>query len=414
MQVVHTHCAGLDVHKKSVVACVIVPKDKRSWRKEIRTFTTMTADLKEMVTWLSRAQVTHVAMESTGEYWKPIFNILEGQFEVLLVNAHHLRAVPGRKTDVKDAEWIAELLQHGLLRGSFIPPAPQRALRELTRHRSNFVREHTNLVNRLHKTLESANIKLAAVTTKLVGVSGRAMLAAMLEGQTDPVLLAELAKGRLRTKHDLLVQALEGQVQAHHRFIISELLCQIDALDETIARFDYEIEAACAAHAENIGLLDTIPGVGPEIAQIILAEVGSDMSRFPSPQHLSAWAGVAPGNNESAGKKRSGKMRPGNRALRTALVQAAHAASRKKRCYFAALYHRLAARRGRKRAIMAVAHAILVCAYAMLQHHEPYRELGENYFDQLNPTALVNRLVRRIEKLGYKVSWEEPVLVLPT
>ena len=269
-------------------------------------------DLLALSDWLLSHGVTHVAMESTGEYWKPVYNILENNFEVLLVNAQHIKAVPGRKTDVNDAEWIADLLRHGLLRASFVPPLGQRELRELTRYRSTFVRERATLVNRVQKVLESANIKLASVATDVMGVSGRAMLAALMEGQATPEDMADLAKGRLREKRAELAKALDGRVKPHHRFVLTELLCQIDNLDETIARFDEQIEAYCRPFEEAVTLLDTIPGVARETAEVIVAEIGMDMSRFPSADHLAAWAGVAPGNNESAGKRRSGKTRKGN------------------------------------------------------------------------------------------------------
>ncbi len=347
-------------------------------------------------------------MESTGEYWKPVYNILESNFQVLLANAAHIARVPGRKTDVSDSEWIADLLRHGLIRGSFIPPAPIRALRELTRHRSNFVRERTNLVNRVHKTLESANVKLASVATDIMGASGRAMLAALIDGHADPAAMAELAKGKLRNKRAELTKALEGRVKAHHRFILTELLCQIDGLDETLARFNQEIETACAPFTELIELVDTISGIGPIAAEAILAEIGTDMSRFPTARHLSAWAGVAPGNHESAGRQRSGKRRHGNRALFRVLVEAAWAAVRSSKSYLAALYHRIAARRGKKRAIVAVAHALLVIIYHLLTRKEPYKELGGDYFDQQHPEVTAKRLQKRLEKLGYQVTLQPP------
>ena len=403
MDVLFTHCAGLDVHKKTVVACVIIPAPTRGWHKETRTFNTMTADLLALSDWLESLAVTHVALESTGEYWRPVFNILEGSFEVLLANAQHIKAVPGRKTDVNDAEWIADLLQHGLLRASFIPPVAQRDLRDLTRHRSNFVRERTNLVNRLQKTLEGANIKLAAVASNVVGVSGRAILSALIAGQTDPVILAELSRGQLRNKREQLAQALAGRVKPHHRFVLSELLCQIDSLDETITHFDEEIKKYCAPFEEAVVLLDTIPGIAQASAEMIVAEIGSDMSRFPSANHLAAWAGLAPGNNESGGKRRYGKTRQGNRVLKTGLVQAAHAVAHTKGNYLSAQYHRLVGRRGKKKAVIAVAHSILVIAYHMLKHHQPYKDLGGNYFDELKPETTAKRLAKRIEKLGYQV-----------
>jgi len=394
------------VHKKIVVACIIMPEPNGGWRKEIRTFTTMTADLLALSDWLQSCGVTHVAMESTGEYWKPIFNILEANFQVILVNAQHISKVPGRKTDVTDAEWIADLLQHGLLTPSFIPPVAQRDLRDLTRHRSNFIRERTNLINRLQKTLEGANIKLASVATNVVGLSARAMLAALIAGQADAATMADLAKGRLRTKREQLAQALTGRVKPHHRFILTELLCQIDAIDETIEHFDAEITKYCAPFEEAVALLDTIPGIARRTAEIIVAEIGTDMSRFPSARHLAAWAGVAPGNQESAGKRRSGKTRKGDRILCTGLIQAAHAAAHTKGNYLSAQYHRLAARRGKKKALVAVAHSILVIVYHMLLRKQPYQDLGANYFDQLNPELTAKRLAKRIEKLGYQVTLE--------
>lgn len=406
MEVVYTHCAGLDVHKKSVVATVLVSAGAGAGVKETRSFETYTADLLTLSDWLQSHAVTHVAMESTGEYWRPIYNILEGTFEILLVNAQHMHQVPGRKTDVKDSEWLADLLRHGLVRASFVPPPPQRDLRDLTRHRSNFVRERTNLVNRVHKTLEGANIKLGAVATDLMGVSGRAMLAALLEGHSDPATMAELAKARLRSKRAELAKALEGRVKPHHRFILSELLCQIDNLDETIEHFDAQIAEYCHPFEQVVVHLDTITGIGPDIAQALLAEIGPDMSRFGNARRLSAWAGVAPGNNESGGKRRSGKTRPGNRIVKSLLVQAAWAATHTKNTYLSALYHRLAGRRGKKKAIIAVAHALLVIIFHMLVRNEPYRELGGDYFDQQDPETTAKRLVKRIEKLGYAVTFQ--------
>jgi len=413
MEIEHTQCAGLDVHKKTVVAAIIVPDGQGGLRKKVRTFATMTADLLELSDWLLSFGVTHVAMESTGEYWKPIHNILEENFEVLLVNARHIKQVPGRKTDVMDAEWIADLLRHGLLRGSFIPPVGQRELRELTRHRTNFVRERATLVNRVQKTLESANIKLASVASNVMGVSGRAMLEAIVTGTANATEMAGLAKGRLREKREQLDKALEGRVKPHHRFVLSELLCQVDNLDETIARFDAEIEKYCRPFEEAVELLDTIPGVAQRIAEVIVSEIGSDMSRFPTANHLAAWAGVAPGNNESAGKRYSGATRHGDRALTVALVQAAHAAARSRNTYLSAQYHRLAGRRGKKRAIVAVAHSILVISYHIIQRKEPYRDLGGDYFDKQRPEATAKRLLKRLQHLGYDVSHIEQLATSP-
>jgi transposase len=367
----------------------------------------MTADLLALSDWLLAHGVTHVALESTGEYWKPVFNILENEFAVLLVNAQHVKAVPGRKTDVKDAEWLAELLRHGLLKASFVPPLGQRELRELTRYRSTFVKERATLVNRVHKVLESANIKLASVATDVTGVSGRAMLQALLEGNATPEVMAELAKGRMREKRAQLAKALEGCVKPHHRFVLTELLCQIDSLDETIGRFDEQIVAYCRPFEEAVILLDTIPGVARETAEIIVAEIGTDMSRFPSADHLAAWAGVAPGNNESAGKRRSGQTTKGNHALGVALNHAANAASHTKDTYLAAQYHRLATRRGKKKAIVALEHSILIMAYHIIQRKEPYHELGGDYFDKRRPEATAQRLVKRLEHLGFQVSLQQ-------
>jgi transposase len=407
MDIIYTRCAGLDVHKKTVVAAIIVQDREGKVRKESRTFGTMTVDLLTLSDWLGNWEVTHVAMESTGEYWKPVFNILENNFEVLLVNAHHISKVPGRKTDVSDAEWIGDLLRHGLLKASFIPPVGQRELRELTRYRSTFVKERATLINRVQKVLESANIKLASVASDVMGVSGRAILEALIEGQATPEVMAGLAKGKLREKREYLVQALGGRVKAHHRFVLAELLCQIDSLDETITRFDQEIEAYCRPFEEAVVLLDTIPGVARRTAEIIVSEIGTDMSRFPTADHLSSWAGVAPGSNESAGKRRSGKTRQGDKPLGVALNQAANAAAHTKNTYLSAQYHRLAARRGRKRAIVAVAHSILVIAYHLIQRNEPYRELGSDFFDNRSPQVTMKRLVKRLEHLGYQVAVQQ-------
>jgi transposase len=404
MRIVYQNVAGLDVHKKVVVAAVIVQQSDGAWRQEKHNFGTMTVELLALSDWLLGHGVTHVAMESTGEYWKPVFNILEDNFEVLVVNAQHISKVPGRKTDQSDAEWIAELMQYGLLKASFIPPKGQRELRELTRYRTSFIRERVNLVNRVQKVLESANIKLASVATDVMGVSGRAMLEALIGGSASPEEMAALAKGRMREKHSALVKALEGRVQAHHRFVLTELLCQIDSLDETLERFNQEIEVYCRPFEAAVVLLDTIPGVARETAEIIVAEIGTDMSRFPTAAHLASWAGVAPGNHESAGKRRSGKPAKGNQPLNVALTQAAQAASRTRDTYLAAQYHRLVGRRGKKKAVRAVAHSILVIAYHLIQRNEPYRDLGGDYFDKRRPESTTKRLVKRLEKLGYQVS----------
>ncbi len=404
MRIVNQNVAGLDVHKKLVVAAIIVKAADGEWHQEQGRFGTMTADLLALSDWLVSHGVTQVAMESTGEYWKPVFNILENVLEVILVNAQHLSKVPGRKTDQSDAAWIAELLQYGLLKPSFIPPVGQRELRELTRYRTTFVRERATLLNRVQKVLESANIKLASVASDVLGVSGRAILEALIEGKASPEQMAELAKGRLRTKRDQLVKALEGRVKPHHQFVLTELLTQIDNLDEAIERFNDEIAEYVRPFEAAVALVDTIPGVGRQAAEIILSEIGVDMSRFPTAAHLAAWAGLAPGNRESGGKRRRTPTLKGNKPLGAILNQVAHAAVRQKDTYPAAQYHRLVRRIGKNKAIVAVAHSILVMIYHMLKRQQPYRELGGNYFDERDKTTTSKRLVQRLERLGFQVS----------
>ena len=405
MDVLHPRCCGVDIHKASVVACVIAPRAGGAPCKEVRTFGTMTEDLLQLVDWLVEAGCTAVAMESTGSYWKPLYNLLEGVVEqVLVVNAAHIKQVPGRKTDVKDAEWIADLLRHGLLRASFIPDRPQRELRELTRYRTSLLRERSAEVNRVQKVLEGANIKLAVVASDLTGVSGRAMLAALLEGSTDAAAMAQLAQGKLRAKIPQLEQALVGQFGAHQRFLIAQQLVHIDTLDEIIARVSAEIAERVHPFGEEIAQLDSITGVGQRTAEAVVAEVGVDMTRFPTANHLTAWAGLAPGNNESAGKRRSGKTRKGSPWLRAILIEAAHAAGRTKDTYLGALYRRLVARKGKKRAAVAVARHILVIVYHILRDHEPYHDLGASYLAQRDRLAVERRLVRRLAALGYDVS----------
>jgi transposase len=403
MEVLYRCCCGLDVHKKLVVACLLLTGTDGKVLKEIRTFSTMTADLLALADWLTAAGCTHVAMESTGVYWRPIYNLLEGMFDLLVVNAQHIKAVPGRKTDVRDAEWIADLLRHGLLKGSFIPEAPQRELRDLTRHRQTLVNERARSVNRLQKVLEDANLKLACVATDVLGVSARAMLDALLAGEADPAVLADLAQGKLRAKLPQLKQALAGHLKPHHRFLLSELLAQIDYLDEAITRVSDEIAARLADAAADVELLDSIPGVNQRTAEIVLAEIGQDMSRFPSAGHLASWAGMCPGNHESAGKRKSGKTRKGSPWLRQALIEAAHGAARSKKTYLGAQYRRLVVRLGKKKAIVAVAHSILVIAYHVLTRREAYQDLGPNYFDEHDRQRVEERLVRRLKRLGYEV-----------
>jgi transposase len=406
MRVVYERCCGLDVHKTSVVACVLAVGPQGEPRKEVRTFGTMTADILALAEWLVGWGCTHVAMESTGVYWKPIWNLLEGSFELLLVNARHIKAVPGRKTDVRDSEWIADLLQHGLLQPSFVPDRPQRELRELTRYRTSLIRERAAEVNRLQKTLEGANIKLAAVATDIAGKSGRQILAAIVGGTTDPAALADLARGRMREKLPALERALAGRVGPHQRFLLAEQLAHIEYLDASIDRVSGEIQARLGPDEDAIARLVTIPGVGRRTAEVLVAEIGTDMRQFPTARHLASWAGLCPGNNESAGKRKSGRTRKGNPWLRAALVEVAQAAGRARQTYLGAHYRRLASRRGKKKACVAVGHTILGIAYHVLDRGTTYQDLGPQYFDRRDRTAVERRLVDRLESLGYKVTLE--------
>jgi transposase len=399
MDVINPRCCGLDVHKKMVVACIITPE-----RREVCTFSTMTRGLGELKEWLAGNNVTQVAMESTGIYWKPIYNLLEDSFTLLVVNAQHIKAVPGRKTDVKDAEWIADLLRHGLVKASFIPDRKQRELRELTRYRRRLIQERSEVVERVQKVLEGANIKLSSVASNVVGASGRAMLEAMINGMEDSRALAALAKGRLRDKQHDLAESLQGMVGAHQRMMLDSLLRHIDFLDAEISRLDSEVAERMLPFEDDIKRLDGIHGMGRRSIEEVLAEIGTDMSRFPKAANIASWAKLCPGNNESAGKHKSGSTGHGNPWLQAILVQVAWGAAHTKRSYLSALYHRLAARRGSKRAIIAVAHAVLVIIYTMLRNHTEYQDLGEQYFNQLNPQSALNRAIRRVESLGYKVT----------
>lgn len=404
MQVVHTRCCGLDVHKKTVIACVLITDADGPVRRLVRTFGTMTADLLALADWLTSLGVTHVAVESTGVYWRPVFNILEDDARtIVLVNAQHIKAVPGRKTDVHDSEWLADLLRHGLVRPSFIPPQAIRDLRELTRYRKSLVQGRTQEANRLHKLLEGANIKLGAVASDILGKSGRDMLVALLGGEQDPNVLAELARGRLRAKLPALRRALEGRVRPIHLRVLTQILAHIDFLEEAIGQVQEEIEASLAPEAAAIELLLTVPGLREVAAATIIAEIGTDMGRFPSSRHLASWAGVCPGNHQSGGKRRSGKTTHGSAWLRGVLTEVAWANARQEN-YLGAQYRRLARRRGKQRALVAVAHSVLVIVYHVLRDHRPYTELGADYFDQLDRERIERAHVRRLEHLGYVVT----------
>jgi len=406
MDVVHARCAGLDVHKQTVVACRITPGAGGTPRQEVQTVGTMTADRLALAAWLAAAECTHVAMESTGVYWKPLYNVLEGQCELLLVNAQHIKQVPGRKTDVRDCEWLADLLRHGLLRASFVPERPEREWRALTRYRMSRIRERRAEVNRLPKTLEGGNLKLGDVASDVLGVSGRERLTARVAGTTDAAVLANRARGALRPKLPQVERALAGRSGRHQQFLLARQLAHIDDLDELIAQVSAEIAERLRPVDEALARLDTIPGVGRRTAAALLAELGTDLSRFPTAAHLAAWAAMCPGNHASAGKVRSGKTRKGNKWLRALLIEAAHAAARTKGSYLAAQYRRLAARRGKAKAAVAVGHSIWRIAYYLLLRGTTYQELGANYFDERDRQRVERQLVRRLEQLGHKVTLE--------
>ncbi len=406
MDILHPCCAGLDVHKDTVYACVRHADPAGAARQSVRVFGTMTPDLLALGDWLAGQGVTHVAMESTGVYWKPVYHLLEGRFTLLLANAQQLKRVPGRKTDVQDCAWIAKLLQHGLLAPSLVPPAPQQELRELTRQRVQLVRQKATLANRIQKVLEDANLKLGSVASDVLGKSGRAMLRAVIAGQADPAVLAELALGRLRKQLPRLRPALTGRVTEHHRFLLELLLDEVEALEGFLARLEGRIAVAVAPFAEAMARLATIPGVDRRAAEAVVAEIGPDMSRFPSAGHLASWAGMCPGNDESAGKRRSGRTARGNPWLKRALVQAAWAASHTKGTYLAAAYRRWAARRGRKRALVALGHTLLGVMYQLLRDRSDYVDLGGDYFERRDREGLTRRLVHRLERLGLRVTLE--------
>jgi transposase len=404
MKKLFERCAGLDVHRDTVAACVGVPG-----HCEVRTFAATSAGLMALLDWLRSYEVTLVGMESTGVYWRPVYYLLEDHMECWLLNAQHLRNVPGRKTDLRDAEWICRLVQYGLVRPSFVPPKPIRRLRDLTRYRKAKIQERTSEVQRLDKVLQDAGIKLSSVASRVLGVSGRAMLEALVAGTHDPEVLAALAKGRLRAKLPELREALAGRFDDHHALLIGEMLAQIDHLDETIARLSERIEELIAPFSSEVELLDTIPGVDRRSAEVIVAEIGADMARFPSAGHLASWAGLCPGNNESAGKRKSGRTRKASKWLRATLTESAKAAARTRGTYLSAHYHRLRGRRGPNKASVAVAHSILVCAYHMLDRGVPYTDLGEDYFAQRqadHADRYRKRLVRQLERMGHKVTLE--------
>jgi len=407
MEILYGCCCGIDVHAKMLVACLI-----KAGKKEVRTFATMTADLLRLLDWLTQAGCTHVAIESTGVYWRPVFNLLEGVLEVILTNARDAKGFTARKTDVIDAEWLADLLRHGLLKPSFIPPRPIRELRELTRYRESLVREQTALANRIQKLIESANIKLGQVASDALGVSGKAMLRALAAGETDAKKMSHLARRTLKRKQPQLQQALAGRMTEAQRWVLGQLLDQYDqseaALRRVEERLTQQVESSPDPFVpEAVKLLDTIPGVGETVAQIIVAEIGVDMERFPTDHHLASWAGMCPGNNESAGKRKSGKTSKGSRYLRAALVQAAWAASHQKGTYLAAQYKRLVKRMGKKKALVAVGHSILIIVYHVLQKRVPYQDLGGDYFERRHVSTQRQRLIRQLEALGVKVTVEE-------
>lgn len=404
MQVLYERCAGLDVHQKSVVVTVLVTTANGQVTKCTRTFGTVTAELLALDSWLDEQQVTQIAMESTGVYWYPVYNLLEEGRAVTLVNPQHMKAVPGRKTDVKDSEWLADLLRHGLLKASFIPPQPIRQLRELTRYRKRLVQERTQAVNRLQKVLESANIKVGTIATDLLGVSGRAMLEALIADEQSPAQMAQLARGRMRSRMPALCQALEGRVTDHHRFLLRQMLTHCDFLEQAIAQVQAQIERQLAPYAEALALLQTIPGISATSAAAIIAEIGVDMSRFPSAKHLASWAGLCPGNKQSGGKRLQAGTNPGNRWLRGVFGEVAWAVSHTKNNYLVAQFQRITRRRGTYKAVIALAHTVLVMIYHVLQDQRPYTDLGADYFDRLEAARIERYHVRRLEQLGYTVT----------
>ena len=403
MEVLHPRCCGLDVHKDTVVACVRLAIDGKTV-KEVRTFSTTTADLMALSQWLAENKCTHIAMESTGVYWKPVWHILaDGDFELVLANAAHIKGVPGRKSDVKDADWVSDLLAHGLIRASFVPDSPTQEMRTLMRTRKQLSREQARHILRIQKTLEDANIKLDSVISDLMGVSGRKMIEALIAGQRDPAKLARLADPRVQASQETLRQALSGRVTRQHRFLLRLHLDQINGLDVAIAKIDREVEAAIAPFRTAVEQLSSVPGVKNLAALQILSEIGTDMSRFPSDANLVSWACICPRSDESAGKRRSTRIRKGSPWLKTVLVQSAHSAVRMKGTYFQALFHRIRSRRGVKKAIVAVAASMLTAIYHMLKDGTMFQDLGTAHFDRRTKEQQKNRLVKRLAELGYAV-----------
>jgi transposase len=402
MEVLYPRCAGLDVHQASVVACVRIANGARA-SHEVRTFETTTKGLLALADWLREVGCTHVAMESTGVYWKPVWHVLEGDLELVLANATHIRNVPGRKTDVNDATWIADLLAHGLIRGSFVPPAEVQELRDLTRTRKQLVRELARHTQRIQKTLEDANIKIVGVISDILGTSGRAFLEAIIAGEDDPQRLADLARGRLKADREKIVEALRGRVQAHHRFMLKLHLEQIRSLEKAIAEIEGRLGERLEPFREEVKLLVTIPGISQTAAHVIASEMGLDMTRFASADSLISWAGLCPRSDQSAGKRRSTRIRKGAPWLKTTLIQAAWAAVRTKNSYLRPMFHRLKARRGAMKAVVAVAAAMLRSAYYMLTRHMPYQDLGPSYFEKKTRTRTANRLLKRLKDLGIEV-----------
>jgi transposase len=405
MDKVNPRCAGLDVHKDSVWACARV-----DGKRFVEEFGTSSRQLLRLGDWLAGHGVTVVAMESTGVFWKPVWNLLEDRLALMLVNARHVKQVPGRKTDVADCDWIAQLLEHGLLKASFVPDRPQRELRDLTRQRSQLLGDRARVVNRVQKTLEDANIKLASVATDITGKSGRAVLDALADGKLTPEQMAELVHKRMEAKKPALREALAGRVTPHHRFMLRQLLEQVDHLDRMVESFDARIEEVMSPLArEAVRRLDEVPGFDVRTGQNVIAEIGTDMTRFPSPHHLASWAGLCPGNDESAGKRRSGRTRKANRWLKGALTQAAWGAGRTRRSYSSAQHRRLTARRGAKRATVAVAHSLLVTVHCLLSGSRPYADLGATYFQRPEgPQKQAERMVRKLQRLGYVVELKRP------